>query len=366
MPEVKTKGRFFLPGPTEVDESVLEAQTRPLIGHRGKAMEEIMERLERNLKQVFRTQRPVYISTSSATGMMEAAIRNGVAKKVLCLINGAFSDRFHEIAVACGVAATPLKVELGQYFPPAMVRDALARDDYDSVTVVHSETSTGVLNPIDEIAQVVHEREDRVLLVDSVSGVGGARVEPDAWKIDFLLTGSQKALAVPPGLAFGVAQDTMLKRAGSIPHRGIYFDLLEHEEYIRKNQSPNTPAVSLLYALDDQLERIVAEGIEARWERHLALARRTYEWIDEMRERGVALRVFAAEGYRSPTVTCISMAPGGKVGSQVAREMQERGYTISAGYGSLKDRTVRIGHMGDHTMDELNELLDVLAAVLGA
>ena len=366
MLEVQTKGKFFLPGPTEVDEVVMNAQLRPLMGHRGKQMEELLERIGAGLRLVFRTQRPVYISASSATGMMEAAIRNGVSKKVLCLVNGAFSERFFNIAEACGCDATPLKVELGKYHSPELVRDALANDNYDTVTVVHSETSTGVLNPIKALTDVVHEREGRIILVDSVSGVGGAPIEPDKWNLDFLLTGSQKAIAVPPGLGFAVAQQSMLKRAETIPGRGIYFDIIEMEKYIVKNQTPNTPAVSLLHALDVQLERIVAEGMDARWARHQEMADRVYEWISEMQRRGVNVGVFAPEGYRSPTVTCITMVPGGKPGSQVAREMKERGFTISEGYGSLKDKTVRIGHMGDHTLEEVNDVLDVLSEVLTA
>jgi aspartate aminotransferase-like enzyme len=297
--------------------------------------------------------------------MMEAAARNGIRRKVLCLINGAFSERFFEIAQACGAAATPLKVELGQYHSPDMVRGALAKDDFDAVTVVHSETSTGVLNPISDIAQVVHERDDRLVLVDSVSGAGGAPIETDAWKLDFLLTGSQKALAIPPGLAFGVAQESLLARARTLTHRGIYFDALEMEKYIRKNQTPNTPAVSLLYSLDVQLERMVAESIEARWARHAAMAALTEKWVLHMQQSGVPVSILAPAGYRSPTVTCIVMPPG-KPGSQVAAAMDARGYTISPGYGSLKDKTVRIGHMGDHTVDEVSEVLDVLASVLRA
>ena len=360
-----TFGRFFLPGPTEVLPEILEAQLRPMIGHRGPAMEELIERLESGLRYVFRTERPVYISTSSATGLMEAALRNGARSRVLSLVNGAFSERFFRIAEACGFDADPLEVPLGEGHTPDMLEAALAREDYDAVTVVHSETSTGVLNPIDELARVTHAAGDVVLLVDSVSGVSGAPVEPDAWELDFVLTGSQKALALPPGLAFGVARESVLRRAEDNANRGIYFDFVEFERYIQKNQTPNTPALSLFFALDAQLERIRAETIEGRWARHAEMARRTWGWTEEMRDRGLGLEVLAPEGYRSPTVTCIRL-PTGWTGTRVTAALAARGYTIAPGYGTLKDTTIRIGHMGDHTVDELDALLNELAEVLTA
>jgi predicted phosphoserine aminotransferase len=360
----KQNGRFFLPGPTEVEQSVLEAQTLPMMGHRGKPMEELMERIGTNLKTVFRTQRPVYIATSSATGMMEAAIRNCVSKKVLCLVNGAFSERFYKIAQACGANAVPLNVDWGEYHSPNQLRDALRKDDYDAVTMAHSETSTGVLNPVEVLTRVVHEHESCLALIDSVSGVAGAPVECDAWKLDFLLTGSQKALAVPPGLAFGVAQEVAVAKAKTIPGRGIYFDFIEMEKGIHKHQTPNTPAVSLLHSLDVQLQRIVAETMATRWARHREMAERTYAWVTQMQSRGAGIGVLAPVGYRSQTVTCVTCAQGGVTGSQVAAEMTRLGFTVSAGYGKLRDATFRIGHMGDHTLAELNALLDALAGVL--
>jgi predicted phosphoserine aminotransferase len=359
-------GRFFLPGPTEVRPEILQAMLKPMIGHRGKEMEELLARIQPGLQYIFKTKRPVYLSSSSATGLMEAAIRNGVRRRVLCLVNGAFSERFFRIAQACGVDADPLEVELGHVNTPAALEKALRRGIYDAVTVVHSETSTGVLNPIKELAQVARAAGDVVLLVDSVSAMGGVEALTDTWKIDFMLTGSQKCFALPPGLAFGVAQPNVLERAKTKHDRGIYFDLVEFEKNILKNQTPNTPAVSLFYALEAQLQAIQKETIEARWARHLAMAKRTYTWVEEMRERGIALEVLAPEGHRSPSVTCIRVPEGGKTGSKISSEVKARGYVIASGYGPLKDSTFRIGHMGDHTVDELDELLDVLTEILTA
>ena len=358
-------GRFFLPGPTEVLPEILAAQLRPMIGHRGKSMEQLIAQLMPGLMRIFRTARPVYISASSATGLMEAAIRNCGGRRVLSLVNGAFSDRFFKIARANGADADALEVPLGEVHPPELVEQTLRRQRYDAITVVHSETSTGALNPIRELAEVVHRSGDTQILVDSVTGIAGAPVETDAWQLDFVLTGSQKALALPPGLALGVANARALERARHAGNRGVYFDLLEFESYIRKNQTPNTPAVSLMYALAAQVARIEVETIEGRWARHQAMAEMTWRWAEEMRGRGQDVRVLAPEGYRSPTVTCLTL-PEGRKGSEVNEQMKARGYTISAGYGSLKDSTIRIGHMGDHSVAELEGLLAVLEEVLGA
>jgi predicted phosphoserine aminotransferase len=354
-----TEGRFFLPGPTEVRREVLEAMTRPMIGHRVAEMEELIGGIQPGLKAVFRTERPVYISASSATGLMEGAVRNGARAKVLCLVNGAFSERFFQITLATGLSADKLEVAWGHGHTPDMLRDALRKKAYDAVTVVHSETSTGALNPIRDLAQVTREAGDVVLLVDSVSGMCGADFRTDEWGVDFVLTGSQKSFALPPGLAFGVAQENILQRAEQKRDRGIYFDFLEFERNIRNNQTPNTPAVSLLYALAAQVEYIQAEGIDARVARHEAMAQRMVEWCD-----GHGLAILAQPGFRSPTVTTI-LCPKGWTGPSLAAAVKERGYQVATGYGRMKDETFRIGHMGDHTMDALETLLGVLDEVLG-
>jgi predicted phosphoserine aminotransferase len=356
-------GRFFLPGPTEVRPEVLRAMLRPMIGHRVSEMEELIGRIQPRLQATFRTARPVFISASSATGLMEGAVRNCARKRVLSLVNGAFSERFFRIAQANGLDATALKVPYGQANKVEALADALAGRGYDAVTVVHSETSTGVLNPVPDLVRVAHEAGDIAVLVDTVSSLGGAPVETDAWKLDFVLTGSQKSLGLPPGLAFGVATEAMLERAEAKADRGVYFDFIELEKNIRNNQTPNTPAVSLLFALDEQMERFQSEGIEARWARHEAMARRTYEWVADLRARGADVSILAQEGFRSPTVTCVTV-PAGMTGTQVTHAAKARGFVIATGYGPLKESTFRIGHMGDHTVDGLNALLDTLEKVL--
>jgi predicted phosphoserine aminotransferase len=352
-------GRFFLPGPTEVHRDVLAAMMKPMIGHRVAEMEELIGGIQPRLKMIFRTERPVYISASSATGLMEGAVRNGARRRVLSLVNGAFSQRFFQITQATGLQADSLDVDWGSGHTPEMLEQALSRGDYDAVTVVHSETSTGALNPIGDLAKVTHAAGDVVLLVDSVSGLCGADMRTDEWGVDFVLTGSQKSFALPPGLAFGVAQDHVLERAETKRDRGIYFDFLEFEKNIRNNQTPNTPAVSLLYALAAQVERIEAEGLDARLQRHRDMAERTWAWCDEH-----ALEILVADpAFRSPTVTTVR-CPDGWTGPKLAAAVQAHGYQIATGYGRLKEETFRIGHMGDHSLEALEGLLDVLAGEL--
>lgn len=364
-PEVRFE-RFFLPGPTAVRPELLEAMVRPVVGHRGDAMRAVMASLRGGLGELFGSRRPVYVSTSSATGLMEAAVVNLSRRRILSLVCGAFSGRFRTIAETTGRPVDTLEVEWGRPNLPERLARKLAEDPdrYDLVTAVHSETSTGVLNPVASLAEVVHEFDGLLFAVDGVSSVAGAPVRFDDWGIDFMLTGSQKALALPPGLALGVASERALARAADVPARSRYFDLLEFERRIRNDQTPNTPAVPLVYALARQLERIADEGLEARLERHDAMARRTHRWVQETAGRvGSPLEVLAPEGFRSPTVTAVRL-PEGATGPGVAGRLRERGWVIAPGYGKLKEETIRIGHMGDHTEEELEELLGALSGVL--
>ncbi|CAN5241763.1 alanine--glyoxylate aminotransferase family protein [soil metagenome] len=369
-PSATEFARFFLPGPTAVRPEVLQALARQPIGHRSAAATALLAGVEAPLREVFGTERPVYVATCSATGLMEAGVRCGVRRRALCLVNGAVSERFRDLVTACGRHAAEYAVPWGEAHDADEVeRRLLADPGCDALTVVHSETSTGVLNPLREIAAAVRSVEERtgreiLLLVDGVTSVGGARVRTDEWRLDWLLTGSQKALALPPGLAFGAASRRLLERAETLPERGSYFDLLEWDRYAANHQTPTTPAVNLLYALEEQLRYIAAEGIGARTARHTAMAARCAEWVEETGARW-GLGVLAPPERRSPTVTALTVSGEGAAPTLV-RALAERGYTVGSGYGRLKGETFRIGHMGDHTVEELDDLLDALTEVLGA
>jgi len=344
-------GHFFLPGPTEVRAEVLAAMTRPMIPHRGKAFEEMFARIQEGMKEVFRTTRPVLVSSSSATGLMEAAVRCAPPGPILSLVNGAFSERFAHVARACGRTVEVIEVAPGEVVTPDQAEDRFRAKSFAAMTVVHSETSTGALTDI-RAMQTVARRHGTMCLIDSVSGVGGIPVEVDGWDLDYIFTGSQKALALPPGLAFAVASEAYLAQARGAGARGLYFDLVEFEAFARKSQTPNTPALPLLYAAEAQLAAIVAEGIEPRWARHRALSERTRAWVSAHEGYGI----LAPEGARADTVTAITL-PEGEKGSDLVAKVEREGYVIGTGYGKLKDRTFRIGHMGDHTLTGLEGCL---------
>jgi aspartate aminotransferase-like enzyme len=352
-------GKFFLPGPTDVHPDVLAAQLHPMIGHRSGAMETLLKTMAPQLQALARTTRTVLIGTTSATGFMEMAVRNGVRRRALSIVNGAFSDRFAQLVTAAGKECVRLDVPLGEAVEPDMLRDALRRSPVDAVTVAHSETSTGVLQDVAALGAVTREFDDVLFLVDAVTSMAGSPVETDQWQLDFAFTGSQKALALPPGLALGIASERMLARAKTLPDRGLYFDLVGFEQAMSKYQPTNTPALSLFFALEAQLSRIAAAGgIEARWQRHEAMRRTVERWAAE---RGVAY--LPRDGRHSWTVSCLRL-PAGKSAKDVVGTLKAQGWTIGSGYGALKDSTIRIGHMGDHTVAALEELLPLVAAAL--
>lgn len=349
-------GTFFIPGPTEVRPEILSQLTRPVIGHRGKTFEGMFARIEAGLRDVFLTARPVYIGATSATGFMEMAIRNAPEGEILALVNGGFSERFAKVAESCERRVERVVVPWGETFDLDRVESALASKRFAAVTVAHSETSTGVISDVRAVAELAH-RHGALALVDSVSGAGGAEIIVDGWGLDFMLTGSQKALALPAGLAFAVASSEYIERAKKVKYRGFYFDVLQYEAFAEKNQTPSTPATSLLYALEAQMGDIGREGIERRWERHISMRDTTIEWVQNAAERrAVNLRVLAPEGLRSPTVTVV-MLPDGMKAKEVREAVGQRGITVGGGYGQLSETSIRIGHMGDHSIEGVNRCL---------
>ena len=348
--------KLFIPGPTEVRPEVLHQLSRPLIGHRSAEFGRLFESLELRLRRLFQTKDRVYVSTSSGTGLWEAAVRNCVRARCLNLVNGAFSDRWREVTLANGKQSVAVEAPWGHAIKPRQVEEVLKREHVDAVTLVHSETSTGVLNPLADIARVVRQFSDVLLLVDAVSSLGAVDTPVDALGIDVCLTSSQKALALPPGLALASVSDRALARAAQVEQRGYYFDFLVFEEYLGRNQTPTTPPISLLYALDLQLDRIMAEGLEARYRRHQAMGQMVWHWAED---RG--LELFAEENYRSPTVTVVRNTHGADIPA-LRNHLEGLGIAIADGYGRLKGKTFRIAHMGDLGPAEVAQ---VLAAIDG-
>ncbi|MBN1428745.1 MAG: alanine--glyoxylate aminotransferase family protein [Anaerolineae bacterium] len=357
-----THKRLVIPGPVEVRREVLEAQTAWMIGHRGAAFSDLFARLQNKLKQAFLTNSRVIVSGSSGTGLWEGASRCCIRDdhKALHLVGGAFSDRWAKISQSNGKQVDVLEVEWGQGFTPEMVAEALRNGPYDAVCVVHNETSTGVTNPLKEIAEVVHQHEETLLLVDTVSSFLGAELRVDDWGVDVALTSSQKAFGLPPGIAFAAVSDRVLERAAQIPHRGYYFDFIELDKSLQKNNTPSTPPIALMFAGDKQLDDILAEGLENRWKRHLQMRDRTIAWAEQQ-----GLGLFAPEGFRSPTVTAVANTRNVDV-EEMAKFMSGKGFTIDKGYGKVKGKTFRIAHMGDMQPEMLEEVLAGLGEFLGS
>ena len=353
--------KLFIPGPVEVRKSILDAQAAWMIGHRGKPFETLYARIQVGLREIFFTKSRVLVSTSSGTGLWEGAARNCVsddpAGGVLATVCGDFSERWADVFERNGKATTWLTVPHGHAVTPALVREALqARAaagtvPFEAIALVHNETSTGVTNPLAEIVAVVRELSpETLILVDAVSSLGGVKIDFDGLGLDVLLTSSQKAFGLPPGLSFAAVSDRALAKAATIKNRGYYFDFIELDKFGQKNNTPSTPAISLLNALDRQLADIAIEGVENRFARHAQLAAITREWA----QRNFAL--FAEDGFASDTVTCISNTRGIDIGKLNAY-LATQGYHISDGYGTLKGKTFRIAHMAYTTADEMRALL---------
>ena len=341
---------LFVPGPTDVAPEILAAQTHAMIGHRSQACVDLMARIQPRLRQVLQTPHRVYITASTGSGLQEAALRNTVTNRVLVCVGGGFGERWYDIAVANGVPADRLDVAWGEPHAPDQVAKAL-RVGYDAVAVVHNETSTGVENPLADISRAVRAASpDTLLLVDAVSSAGGVDLRPEEWGIDVLLTSSQKCFALPPGLAFAAVSDRALERAAAVAHRGWYFDFLLLDQYLQQHNTPATPAISLLYALDAQLDRMLAEGLPARFARHTRMATLAQAWAEDR------LAVFPRAGFRSKTVTTITNTRQIDIVA-LSAHLARAGMAIASGYGPLKGKTFRIGHMGEITPDDVASLL---------
>ncbi len=361
--------KLYIPGPVEVRKEILDAQSDWMIGHRGKPFETLYARIQENLRAVFFTQSRVLISTSSGTGLWEGAARNCVSDDanggVLATVCGDFSERWADVFDRNGKATTVLSVPHGSAIKPELVRDALkqraaaGRTPFEAVAIVHNETSTGVTNPLAEIIAVIKALSPgSLILVDAVSSLGGMRIEFDRLGLDVLLTSSQKAFGLPPGLSFAAVSDRALAKAETIKNRGYYFDFVELEKFGQKNNTPSTPAISLLYALDRQLQDMLREGLEARFARHRALAEMTREWASEV------FGLFPEAGFESDTVTCVANTRGIDVGA-LNKHLAVHGMNISDGYGALKGKTFRIAHMADMSAGDMRALFDAINTFVG-
>ncbi len=354
--------KLHIPGPVEVSEKTLRAFATPMIGHRGQGFKDLYAGIQPQLQKLLGTKQLVYLSTSSAWGVMEAALRNLTAKKVLNCMCGAFSDKWFDVANRCAKQAEPLQVAWGSPIRPEDVDRKLATGQFDVLTVIHNETSTGVMSPLAEIAALKKKYPDVMFIVDSVSSMSAVPLKFDELGIDVLLAGTQKAFALPPGTAVFVCSPAALAKAATMKDRGYYFDLVEFQKNAEQNMTPSTPSIGHVFALESKLDDIFAEGLEARYARHRRANQMTRDWAARN-----GFNLFPEPGFESLTLTCINNGakPGGRSVDvpKLQKLVKDQGFLIDGGYGKIKGTTFRVSNMGDETEATMGQLF---AAMDGA
>jgi len=355
--------KLHIPGPVEVSEKTFRAFCSPMIGHRGQGFKDLLAKIQPQLQALLSTKQLVYLSTSSAWGVMEGAIRNLVSGKVLNCMCGAFSDKWFDVSKRCGKAAEALQVPWGSPIRAEQVDARLAAGQFDALTLIHNETSTGVMSPLAEIAALKRKYADVMFIVDAVSSLSAAKIEFDTLGIDVLLAGTQKALALPPGMALFTCSPAALARAATIKDRGYYFDFVEFQKNAEQNMTPSTPSIGHVYALASKLEEIFSEGLATRYARHAKLAQMTRDWAAR---HGFTL--FPEKGFESVTLTCVNNGakPGGRVidVAKFQKLVKDEGFLIDGGYGKIKGTTFRISNMGDETEATMSRLYAALDAAM--
>ena len=330
-----------------------------MIGHRGDAFKNLYRDIHPKLQELFGTKQPVFLSTSSAWGVMEASIRNLVDRSALCCMCGAFSDKWLDVAKRCGKNAEPLQVDWGKHIDHKDIDAKLATGKFDTLTLIHNETSTGVMNPLPEICCTLAKYPDVALIVDTVSSFSAMKIDMDALRIDVMLTGSQKALALPPGFSLFSVSEKAFARAEKQRDRGYYFDFLEFKKQQADWMTPSTPSIGHIFALQSKLDEIFTEGLTNRYERHTRTNALVHDWV---RARGFDF--FAEEGFRSKTLTCVKNTRGIDV-LKLVKDLREKHHlVIDPGYGKLKGQTFRLSNMGDETEPTVSVLLECINHVL--
>lgn len=353
------KPKLFSPGPVDVAPETYAAMCGPTIGHRGSDFEELYASIQPGLQEIAGTTRPVFLNTSSAWGIMEGAIRNLAHKKVLNLCGGAFSDKWLDVALSCGKEAEAIQVEWGQPIDPEAVRSKLATGEFDTVTLVHNETSTGCLNPLREIAAVVREFDDILLITDTVSSFSAVPTPFDELEIDVLLCGVQKALALPPGLSLFITSERAQARAAQTHDRGYYFDFVEFQKNHQKNNTPSTPSIPHIYGLKERVDHMLGEGMANRYQRHETTNSMLLAW-----GAGHGFESLAPAGFRSKSLACFVTPEDLDLSGFIKAVRHNHGFLINGGYGKIKGTTFRISNMGNETPETMQELFTALDSEL--
>jgi aspartate aminotransferase-like enzyme len=351
--------KLHIPGPVEVSEKTFRALCTPMVGHRGQGFKDLYAKMQPQLQTLLGTKQLVYLSTSSAWGVMEGAVRNLVGKKVLNCMCGAFSDKWLDVSKRCGKNADGLQVEWGSPIRAEAIDKKLATGEYDALTLIHNETSTGTMSPLNEIAALKKKYPDVMFIVDAVSSMTALPLNFAALGIDVLLAGTQKAFALPPGLSVFVASPAALAKAATAKDRGYYFDFVEFEKNAKDSMTPSTPSIPHIYALSSKLDDFFAEGLEARYARHKKTNQLTRDWAAKH-----GFNLFPEPGFESITLTCVNNGakPGGRTVdvAKLQKLVKEQGFLIDGGYGKIKGTTFRLSNMGDETEATMNQLFAAL------
>ncbi len=351
--------KLFIPGPIEVSEKTYKAMTTPLVGHRSKDFVALMDSVQPRMQELFYTKDPVYMSTSSSWGVMEGSLRNVCKKGVLNCGNGAFSDKWYDVSLRCGKKAKMLGFEWGKPVCPEAVRKELATGEYDAITIVHNETSTGTMSDLPAIMKVVNEFPDVMAIVDTVSSFSVLPIKKDELGIDVILSGCQKAMAIPPGLAFLSVSQKALERAATMPDRGYYFDFVEFQANHKNSMTPSTPVISLIYALQSKLDDIFAEGVQNRYSRHAENNKIVRQW-----GYNHGFTLLPEEQYASLSLSCFKNTLNIDVAALISELKKRFKMVFDGGYGKLKGNTFRISNMGDETPETMRELLANIDTIL--
>jgi aspartate aminotransferase-like enzyme len=363
MADWKNPPRLFIPGPVLVKDDVLQQLARPTLGHRGKEYAQLQLEVVDMLKKIFFTNQHIFLVTSSASGMWEACIRNCVDfnENVLAVSCGSFSDKWGSVAKACGRNVDQLKVEWGKPNLAADIDKALSAKKYAAVTLVYNETSTGLMNPVYEISDMMKKKYPDVLVfVDCVSAMVGLPLHFDQLGWDAAFASVQKAFAVPPGFTVAVVSNRAVEKAKKVPQRGYYFDFIEFVKSNEKNQTPTTPSIPHIYAVHYQCTKLLKEGMENVWKRHKEMGDYVRAWARQKFE------VFCEDKYASNTLTTVKNTRNINVGEVISAIQKKHNTVFGNGYKDLKDKTFRIAHMGDINMDDVKQLIGWIDAEIGA
>jgi aspartate aminotransferase-like enzyme len=351
--------KLFTVGPVACYPEVLEEMKRQMFSHRSEEYKKIHKETVEMLQKFMETENQVFLFSSAGTGFMEGSVRNCVDKKMLCCVNGSFGKRFVEVAISNGKIVETIEPLLGEPITPDLLDDKLSKcPDIEAVAITHNETSIGLINPLEKLAEVV-KKHGKLLLIDAVSSMGGTEIKVDKWDLDVCFAGSQKCFGVPPGLGMGSVSEEALKRSEAAKNKGWYFDFKLWEKYQKTAGTPMTSVIPQIAGLNRILKLIDSwGGKEKYFDLNRERNRRIREGIQKL-----GLTLFPKKGYESPTVTCIN-APSNVSGVEIYQKMREKEFELAKGYGNVKNTTFRIGNMGYIKFEDIELMLEALGEVL--